>query len=68
MDLKDLKQSVSDMSNEELLDLLNDIRANRRKPAQKAPAKRKAQPAKKVEKALESLTADDIAKLIEALS
>jgi len=56
------------MSNEELLDLLNDIRANRRKPAEKAPAKRTAQPTKKVEAALESLTADDIAKLIEALS
>jgi hypothetical protein len=40
MDLKDLRASVSEMSQEELLELLQQIRSNRRTPAEKPKPRR----------------------------
>ena len=68
MDLRELRSSVSEMSQEELLELLQQIRSNRRTPAEKPKPKRVAKPAKTVEKAMADLSSEDIASLLEALS
>lgn len=68
MDLQELRASVSDMSQEELLDLLQQIRSNRRTPAEKPKPKRVAKKSQNVEKAMAELSSEDIASLLEALS
>lgn len=68
MDLNELRLSVGEMSQEELLDLLQTIRANRRKPVDKPKPARKAKQTNSMKKTMQKLTSDDIAKLIEVLS
>lgn len=68
MKLTELRRSVSDMSAEELLELLQAMRTNRRKPAEKPKPKRAAKKTKTVETAMSKLTPEEVAKLIEALS
>lgn len=71
MDLEDLKKSVSQMSDEEILKLLQDMRGNRRA----APAKRQAnkqaaaidKKLEKIEKKASALTIEEINELLSAL-
>jgi topoisomerase IA-like protein len=71
MDLEDLKKSVSQMSDEEILKLLQDMRGNRRA----APAKRQARKQEaaiekkleKVEKKASALSIDEINELLTML-
>jgi len=68
MDLEALRQSVSDMSDEELFEALRAIRLNRRTPTEKPAAKRTATKSAKLKNALSALSEEEIAQLMEVFS
>jgi hypothetical protein len=69
MDLADLKTSVSNLSDEELMKTLMGIRANRRVSKAQPTQKKSSSPSKpaSIESLLASASPDMIAQMIEAL-
>lgn len=70
MDLETLKKSASKMTDEELLEVLHGMRANRRKKVEvkpKAKAKKSADPTAKALKGLKGLDKAGKAALLEML-
>lgn len=66
MDLKGLKESISSLSDTQLLDLLLDIRSARRTFKEKAPIKRAAR-ATKMQNDIANLKPEDLQQLLELL-
>lgn len=64
--IDDLKKSLSDMSDDELMEALKNVRSKRRTPAKKKTKKKKSQ-AINVKGLTKNMSADDIAKLLEEL-
>lgn len=69
MDLTDLKKSVTEMSDEELLDLLREVRASRRVPTGRAKQSKTADVSGMVNMigAIDGADLDELEKALEAM-